>query len=71
MLKRIPFFNDMTGKKQMQPLLIFRWLIRVMQVICITVALLGTLDIVLYNSGEPESGDTGTLTHQAIRPDTP
>lgn len=55
----------------MQPLLIFRWLIRVMQVICITVALLGTLDIVLYNSGEPESGDTGTLTHQAIRPDTP
>lgn len=45
----------------MLPLLIFRWLIRVMQVICITVALLGTLDIVLYNIGEPDSSSLGTL----------
>ncbi|EAA7987829.1 hypothetical protein CJ745_21430 [Salmonella enterica subsp. enterica] len=61
----------MRGKIQIKPLFIFRWLIRIMQVICIAVVLLGTFDIVLYNSGEPESGDTGTLTHQAIRPDTP
>lgn len=33
----------------------------VMQVICITVLLVGTFDVVLNNIGEPREGSLGTI----------
>ncbi|EJA94186.1 hypothetical protein SEEN176_01357 [Salmonella enterica subsp. enterica serovar Newport str. CVM 4176] len=33
-----------------------------MQIICVVVVLIGTLDIILHNVGEPWEGSLGTLT---------
>ncbi|EDA8687204.1 hypothetical protein A4L51_00645 [Salmonella enterica subsp. enterica serovar Newport] len=43
------------------PLFIFKWLMVVMQAICIIVLLVGTFDIVLNNVGEPREGSLGSI----------
>lgn len=43
------------------PFIIFRWLMVVMQIICITVLLVGTFDVALNNIGEPREGSLGTI----------
>ncbi|EAV3687955.1 TPA: hypothetical protein PAP86_001455 [Salmonella enterica] len=62
MLKKIPFFKKSVYWTEILPFIIFRWLMVVMQAICIVVLLVGTFDIVLNNIGEPDSGSLGTLS---------
>ncbi|EJJ3919053.1 hypothetical protein NI479_000988 [Salmonella enterica] len=61
MLKKIPFFNKPVYWAEILPFIIFRWLMVVMQAICIVVLLVGTFDIVLNNVGEPREGSLGTI----------
>ncbi|EAY4774468.1 hypothetical protein S828_23795 [Salmonella enterica] len=62
MLKKIPFFKKSAYWTEILPLIIFRWLMVVTQVICIVVLLVGTFDIVLHNVGESISGSLGILS---------
>lgn len=48
-------------RMEILPFLIFRWLMCVMQVICLAVLLVGTFDVVLNNVGAPREGSLGTL----------
>ncbi|EMV6369275.1 hypothetical protein AAE121_003419 [Salmonella enterica] len=61
MLKKISFFKRSVYWTEMLPFIIFRWLMVVMQAICIVVLLVGTFDIVLNNIGEPREGSLGTI----------
>ncbi|ECC5192395.1 hypothetical protein B5864_17790 [Salmonella enterica] len=61
MLKKISFFKRSVYWTEMLPFIIFRWLMVVMQAICIVVLLVGTFDIVLNNVGEPREGSLGTI----------
>ncbi|EBS4547758.1 hypothetical protein EWD94_23865 [Salmonella enterica subsp. enterica serovar Newport] len=61
MLKKVPFFKTPIYWSEILPFIIFRWLIIVMQVLCITVLLVSTFDIVLNNIGEPREGSLGTI----------
>ncbi|EAA7556138.1 hypothetical protein RDB90_004106 [Salmonella enterica] len=61
MLKKIPFFNKPVYWTEILPFIIFRWLMVVMQAICIVVLLVGTFDVVLNNVGEPREGSLGTI----------
>ncbi|ECD6340854.1 hypothetical protein E2M60_05230 [Salmonella enterica subsp. enterica serovar Newport] len=61
MLKKVPYFKKPIYWSEILPFIIFRWLIIVMQVLCITVLLVGTFDIVLNNIGEPREGSLGTI----------
>ncbi|EJJ3921803.1 hypothetical protein NI479_003889 [Salmonella enterica] len=61
MLKNISFFKRSVYWTEMLPFIIFRWLMVVMQAICIVVLLVGTFDIVLNNVGEPREGSLGTI----------
>ncbi|ENU7737435.1 hypothetical protein ACE3YX_004085 [Salmonella enterica] len=61
MLKKISFFKKSVYWTEILPFIIFRWLMVVMQVICIVVLLVGTFDIVLNNVGEPREGSLGTI----------
>ncbi|EDQ7407104.1 hypothetical protein L4A43_12310 [Salmonella enterica subsp. diarizonae serovar 16:z10:e,n,x,z15] len=61
MLKKISFFKNSVYWTEILPFIIFRWLMVVMQAICITVLLVGTFDIVLNNVGEPREGSLGTI----------
>ncbi|EBW7151995.1 hypothetical protein [Citrobacter braakii] len=62
MLKKIPFFKKRGYLAEILPFLILYWLMVVVQIICITVLLVGTFDMVLNNIGEPVSGSLGTIT---------
>lgn len=62
MLKKTPFFKKTVYWSEILPFIIFRWLMVVMQAICIVVLLVGTFDVVLNNVGEPVSGSLGTLS---------
>lgn len=62
MLKKIPFFKKSVYLAEILPFIIFRWLMIVMQAICIVVLLVGTFDVVLNNVGEPRDGSLGTIT---------
>ncbi|ECF2145174.1 hypothetical protein AH089_18140 [Salmonella enterica subsp. enterica serovar Enteritidis] len=64
MLKKISFFKKSVYWTEILPFIIFRWLMVVMQAICIVVLLVGTFDIVLHNVGEPISGSLGTLSRK-------
>ncbi|EBW6362419.1 hypothetical protein DPU24_16600 [Salmonella enterica subsp. enterica serovar Oranienburg] len=48
-------------RMEILPFLIFRWLMCVMQVVCLAVLLVGTFDVILHNVGEPREGSLGTL----------
>ncbi|EAA1980181.1 hypothetical protein G3601_002491 [Salmonella enterica] len=61
MLKKTPFFKNPVYWTEILPFIIFRWLMVVMQTICIMVLLVGTFDIVLNNVGEPREGSLGTI----------
>ncbi|EBA8669479.1 hypothetical protein ACV2FQ_20235 [Salmonella enterica subsp. enterica serovar Poona] len=61
MLKKISFFKKSVYWTEILPFIIFRWLMVVMQAICIVVLLVGTFDIVLNNVGEPREGSLGTI----------
>ncbi|EEG5674687.1 hypothetical protein G3G77_004760 [Salmonella enterica] len=61
MLKKTQFFKKPAHWTDILPIIIFRWLIIVMQVICIAVLLVGMFDIVLNNVGESVYGSLGTL----------
>ncbi|EAM1733385.1 hypothetical protein JHQ11_002988 [Salmonella enterica subsp. enterica serovar Javiana] len=61
MLKKTPFFKKTVYWSEILPFIIFRWLMVVMQAICIVVLLVGTFDIVLNNVGEPREGSLGTV----------
>ncbi|EDW4369154.1 hypothetical protein AA445_005186 [Salmonella enterica subsp. diarizonae] len=61
MLKKISFFKKSVYWTEILPFIIFRWLIVVVQAICITVLLVGTFDVVLNNVGEPREGSLGTI----------
>ncbi|ECJ2403522.1 hypothetical protein OOP60_003780 [Salmonella enterica] len=61
MLKKIPFFNKPVYWTEILPFIIFRWLMVVMQAICIVVLLVGTFDVVLNNVGETREGSLGTI----------
>ncbi|EDQ9400002.1 hypothetical protein MX551_002193 [Salmonella enterica] len=61
MLKKTPFFKKTVYWSEILPFIIFRWLMIVMQAICIIVLLVGTFDIVLNNVGEPREGSLGTI----------
>ncbi|AXC64787.1 hypothetical protein DOE63_03505 [Salmonella enterica subsp. diarizonae serovar 59:z10:-] len=61
MLKKIPFFKKSVYWTEILPFIIFRWLMVVMQAICIVVLLVGTFDIILNNVGEPVEGSLGTI----------
>ncbi|HGB5896462.1 TPA: hypothetical protein ACIVVN_004915 [Salmonella enterica subsp. enterica serovar Kottbus] len=61
MLKKIPFFKKSVYRAEILPFIIFRWLMIVMQAICIVVLLVGTFDVVLNNVGEPRDGSLGTI----------
>ncbi|ECJ2707053.1 hypothetical protein FN899_25665 [Salmonella enterica subsp. diarizonae] len=61
MLKKISFFKKSVYWTEILPFIIFRWLMVVMQVICIVVLLVGTFDVVLNNVGEPREGSLGTI----------
>ncbi|EEP5311810.1 hypothetical protein OFK37_002407 [Salmonella enterica] len=61
MLKKTPFFKKTVYWSEILPFIIFRWLMIVMQAICIIVLLIGTFDIVLNNVGEPREGSLGTI----------
>ncbi|EAB9446470.1 hypothetical protein CSU32_19650 [Salmonella enterica subsp. diarizonae] len=62
MLKKVLFFKKPIYWSETLPFIIFRWLMVVMQVICITVLLVGTFDVVLNNIGEPREGSLSTIT---------
>lgn len=51
MLKKIPFFKKPVYLSEIFPLLIFRWLMIVVQTICIAVLLVCTFVVVLNNVG--------------------
>ncbi|EAA8390819.1 hypothetical protein AH448_10160 [Salmonella enterica subsp. diarizonae] len=61
MLKKISFFKKSVYWTEILPFIIFRWLMVVVQAICITVLLVGTFDVVLNNVGEPREGSLGTI----------
>ncbi|EAP6363961.1 hypothetical protein EI752_08925 [Salmonella enterica] len=61
MLKKILFFKKTVYWTKILPFIIFRWLMVVVQAICITVLLVGTFDVVLNNVGEPREGSLGTI----------
>ncbi|EAB5741491.1 hypothetical protein D5O23_25135 [Salmonella enterica subsp. enterica] len=61
MLKKVLFFKKPIYWSEILPFIIFRWLMVVMQVICITVLLVSTFDVVLNNIGEPQEGSLGTI----------
>ncbi|EAY4772437.1 hypothetical protein F2368_15175 [Salmonella enterica] len=61
MLKNILFFKSLPKRADILPLLIFRWLIVVTQVICIAVLLVGTFDIVLNNVRESREDSLRTI----------
>ncbi|EHM1731996.1 hypothetical protein KFT39_002246 [Salmonella enterica] len=61
MLKKVLFFKKPTYWSEILPFIIFRWLMVVMQVICITVLLVGTFDVVLNNIGEPREDSLGAI----------
>ncbi|AXD71581.1 hypothetical protein NVB27_002917 [Salmonella enterica] len=61
MLKKILFFKKSVYWTEILPFIIFRWLMVVVQAICITVLLVGTFDVVLNNVGEPREGSLGTI----------
>lgn len=61
MLKKILFFKKSVYRAEILPFIIFRWLMIVMQAICIVVLLVGTFDVVLNNVGEPRDGSLGTI----------
>ncbi|EAO9251434.1 hypothetical protein LB105_003418 [Salmonella enterica] len=61
MLKKILFFKKTVYWTEILPFIIFRWLMVVVQAICITVLLVGTFDVVLNNVGEPREGSLGTI----------
>ncbi|EAQ0533898.1 hypothetical protein DU846_17450 [Salmonella enterica subsp. diarizonae] len=60
-LKKVLFFKKSIYWSEILPFIIFRWLMVVMQVICITVLLVGTFDVALNNIGEPREGSLGTI----------
>ncbi|HIB1617337.1 TPA: hypothetical protein ACWV7H_005102 [Salmonella enterica subsp. enterica serovar Muenchen] len=62
MLKKISFFKKSGYRTEILPFLIFKWLMVVLQAICIAVLLVGTFDVVLNNVGEPREGSLGTLS---------
>lgn len=64
MLKKILFFKKSVYWTEILPFIIFRWLMVVVQAICITVLMVGTFDVVLNNVGEPVSGSLGTLSRK-------
>ncbi|EBK5906221.1 hypothetical protein R4U18_004711 [Salmonella enterica] len=61
MLKKILFFKKTVYWTEILPFIIFRWLMVVVQAICIIVLLVGTFDVVLNNVGEPREGSLGTI----------
>ncbi|ECC3466219.1 hypothetical protein AA471_26870 [Salmonella enterica subsp. enterica] len=61
MLKKILFFKKSVYWTEILPFIIFKWLMVVVQAICITVLLVGTFDVVLNNVGEPREGSLGTI----------
>ncbi|EDR9549924.1 hypothetical protein C1K40_004453 [Salmonella enterica] len=61
MLKKTPFFKKPIYWTEILPFIIFRWLIVVVQAVCIAVLLVGTFDVVLNNVGEPREGSLGTI----------
>ncbi|EAN5736363.1 hypothetical protein N5H80_004755 [Salmonella enterica] len=61
MLKKISFFKKSVYWTEILPFIIFRWLMVVVQAICITVLMVGTFDVVLNNVGEPREGSLGTI----------
>ncbi|EBR6785546.1 hypothetical protein PXZ29_001121 [Salmonella enterica] len=61
MLKKILFFKKTVYWTEILPFIIFRWLMVVVQAICITVLLVGIFDVVLNNVGEPREGSLGTI----------
>ncbi|ECR5064071.1 hypothetical protein JZC82_000119 [Salmonella enterica subsp. enterica serovar 4,[5],12:i:-] len=61
MLKKNSVFNKPIYWNGILPLIIFKWLMVVMQAICIIVLLVGTFDIVLNNVGEPREGSLGSI----------
>ncbi|EBB9312850.1 hypothetical protein CPK96_00110 [Salmonella enterica] len=61
MLKKILFFKKTVYWTEILPFIIFRWLMVVVQAICITVLMVGTFDVVLNNVGEPREGSLGTI----------
>ncbi|EFO7857000.1 hypothetical protein HMI78_003107 [Salmonella enterica] len=61
MLKKILFFKKTVYWTEILPFIIFRWLMVVVQAICITVLLVGTFDVVLNNVGEPREDSLGTI----------
>ncbi|ELD4018941.1 hypothetical protein QI600_004866 [Salmonella enterica] len=61
MVKKVQFFKRSAKKTGILPFFIFRYLMIVVQVICVAVLLVGTFDIVLNNVGEPVPGSTGTI----------
>ncbi|ECA0405351.1 hypothetical protein EIL26_26415 [Salmonella enterica subsp. enterica serovar Newport] len=61
MLKKILFFKKSVYWTEILPFIIFRWLMVVVQAICITVLLVSTFDVVLNNVGEPREGSLGTI----------
>ncbi|EAO5053316.1 hypothetical protein FZH48_16940 [Salmonella enterica] len=61
MLKKILFFKKTVYWTEILPFIIFRWLMVVVQAICITVLLVSTFDVVLNNVGEPREGSLGTI----------
>ncbi|EEG2783367.1 hypothetical protein GXR14_002026 [Salmonella enterica] len=62
MLKKTPFFKKPIYWTEILPFIIFRWLIVVVQVVCIAVLLVGTFDVVLNNIGTPVSDSPGNIT---------
>ncbi|EJI1743772.1 hypothetical protein NDG12_000669 [Salmonella enterica] len=64
MLKKISFLKKSVYWTEILPFIIFRWLMVVVQAICITVLMVGTFDVVLNNVGEPVSGSLGTLSRK-------
>ncbi|EDW1730109.1 hypothetical protein QWP53_001868 [Salmonella enterica] len=61
MLKKTPFFKKTVYWSEILPFIIFRWLMVVMQIVCVVVLLVGTFDVVLNNVGEPREGSLGTI----------
>ncbi|EAX3299552.1 hypothetical protein JYN54_09965 [Salmonella enterica subsp. enterica serovar Muenchen] len=61
MLKKTPFFKKTVYWSEILPFIIFRWLMVVIQIVCVVVLLVGTFDVVLNNVGEPREGSLGTI----------
>ncbi|EDS7590213.1 hypothetical protein AAQ05_005732 [Salmonella enterica subsp. diarizonae] len=62
MLKKIPFFKKAGYGTKNLPLLIFNWLVAVIQVICIVVLLACTFVVVLNNIGGHAGGSLDILS---------